>query len=282
MKQTSLREMRFQRKTKPTHMRKFLYEVNLVVPLAGLVEMITTHIPTFVAKSGHLSFAVETKLRIHSLQQLFNLSDPATKEFLYDTPAFREFAGLGAGEDNLPGESTFLRFCHMLEAHNLSLQFLAIDNATLCVKGMLLKSDTVIDATLISAPSSTKNSSGERDPKMHHTKKGVDAVTGLVNTVVGTATDVNDATQAHALVKGEETDVLADLSYQGLGKWKEPRHQSQLACGHASGKPQDAGQVHPEVSFMDMLEQRKERIRARDEHPFHVIKRQFEHVEVRR
>ena len=169
-------------------------------------------------------------LRIHFLQQWFNLSDPAMEEALYDTPMFREFVGLDAGEDNLPDESTILRFRHLLEAHNLSLQILATVNATLTAKGLLLKSGTVVDATLIAAPSSTKNSSGERDPEMHQTKKGnqwhfgmkahigVDAESCLVYSVVGTAANVNDVTQASALVHGEETDVFSHAGYAGVTK----------------------------------------------------------------
>ena len=130
------------------------------------------HAPTPGAKGGRPPFAVETLLRIHCLQQWFNLSDLTMEEALYDTPMFREFAGLDAGEDNLPDESTILRFRHLLEAHNLSLQILGAVNATLAAKGLLLKSGTVVDATLIAALSSTKNCSGQRDPEMHQTKKG--------------------------------------------------------------------------------------------------------------
>ena len=171
MKQMSLGESGFERKTKRTRKREFLDEMNLVVPWAELVSLIAPHAPAPGAKGGRPPFAVETMLRIHFLQW-FNLSDPAMEEALYDMALFREFVGLDAGEDNLPDESTILRFRHLLEAHNLSLQILATVNATLAAKGLLLKSGTVVDATLIAAPSSTKNSSGERDPEMHQTKKG--------------------------------------------------------------------------------------------------------------
>ena len=150
----------------------FLDEMNLVVPWAELVLLISPLVTASGTKGGHSPFAVETMLRIHFLQQWFNLSDPAMEEALYDMALFREFVGLDAGEDNLPDESTILRFRHLLEAHNLSLQILATVNATLAAKGLLLKSGTVVDATLIAAPSSTKNSRGERDPEMHQTKKG--------------------------------------------------------------------------------------------------------------
>ena len=193
-----------------TRKREFLDEMNLVVPWAALVSLISPHAPAPGAKGGRPLFAVKTMLRIHFVQQWFNLSDPAMEEALYDMALFREFAGLDTGEHNLPDESTILRFRHLLEAHNLSLQILATVNATLAAEGLLLKGGTVVDDTLIAAPSSTKNSSGERAPEMHQTKKGnqwhfgmkahigVDADSGLVHTVVGTATKVNDVTQAHA------------------------------------------------------------------------------------
>ncbi len=294
MKQLSLGESGFERKTKRTRKREFLYEMNLVVPWAELVSLIAPHAPAPGAKGGRPPFAVETMLRIHFLQQWFNLSDPATEEALYDMALFREFVGLDAGEDNLPDESTILRFRHLLEAHNLSLQILATVNATLAAKGLLLKSGTVVDATLIAAPSSTKNSSGERDPEMHQTKKGnqwhfgmkahigVDADSGLVHTVVGTAANVNDVTQAHALVHGEETDVFADAGYQGVDKRTETQDiDVHWHVAMRPGKRKVLDKSTPMGAILDQLEQVKARIRAKVEHPFRVIKRQFGHVKVR-
>ena len=294
MKQMSLGKSGFERKTKRTRKREFLDEMNLVVPWAELVSLIAPHAPSPGAKGGRPPFTVETMLRIHFVQQWFNLSDPAMEEALYDTPMFREFVGLDAGEDNLPDESTILRFRHLLETHNLSLQILATVNVTLTAKGLMLKSGTVVDATLIAAPSSTKNSNGERDPEMHQTKKGnqwhfgmkahigVDADSGLVHTVVGTAANVNDVTQAHALVHGEESDVFADAGYQGVGKREET--QGITAHWHVAmrpGKRKVLDKSTPMGAIMDQLEQAKARIRAKVEHPFRVIKRQFGHVKVR-
>ena len=294
MKQLSLGESGFERKTKRTRKREFLDEMNLVVPWTELVSLIAPHAPTPGAKGGRPPFAVETMLRIHFVQQWFNLSDPAMEEALYDTPMFREFVGLDAGEDNLPDESTILRFRHLLETHNLSLQILATVNATLAAKGLLLKSGTVVDATLIAAPSSTKNSSGERDPEMHQTKKGnqwhfgmkahigVDADSGLVHTVVGTAANVNDVTQAHALVHGEETDVFADAGYQGVGKRDETQEINvNWHVAMRPGKRKVLDKSTPMGAILDQLERAKASIRAKVEHPFRVIKRQFGHVKVR-
>jgi IS5 family transposase len=294
MKQMSLSESGFERKTKRTRKREFLDEMGLVVPWAELVALIAPHAPARGSQGGRPPFPVQTMLRIHFLQQWFNLSDPAMEEALYDTPMFREFVGLDAGEDNLPDESTILRFRHLLEANNLSLQILATVNATLTAKGLLLKSGTVVDATLIAAPSSTKNSSGERDPEMHQTKKGnqwhfgmkahigVDAESGLVHSVVGTAANVNDVTQASALVHGEETDVFGDAGYAGVAKREET--QGIAVDWHVAmrpGKRRVLDKNTPMGAIMDKLEKTKASIRAKVEHPFRVIKRQFGHVKVR-
>ena len=294
MKQMSLGGSGFERKTKRTRKREFLDEMNLVVPWAELVSLIAPHAPAPGAKGGRPPFAVEAMLRIHFLQQWFNLSDPAMEEALYDMALFREFVGLDAGEDNLPDESTILRFRHLLEAHNLSSQILATVNATLAAKGLLLKSGTVVDATLIAAPSSTKNSSGERDPEMHQTKKGnqwhfgmkahigVDADSCLVHTVVGTAANVNDVTQAHALVHGAETDVFADAGYQGVGKRDETQEINvNWHVAMRPGKRKVLDKSTPMGAILDQLERAKASIRAKVEHPFRVIKRQFGHVKVR-
>ena len=294
MKQMSLSESGFERKTKRTRKRQFLDEMNLVVPWGELVSLIAPHAPTSGAKGGRPPFAVETLLRIHFLQQWFNLSDPAMEESLYDMALFREFVGLDAGEDNLPDESTILRFRHLLQTHNLSVQILATVNATLAAKGLLLKRGTVVDATLIAAPSRAKNSTGKRDPEMHQSKKGnqwhfgmkahigVDADSGLVHTVVGTAANVNDVTQAHALVHGQERDVFADAGYQGVSKRQET--QGIKVNWHVAMRPgqrQRLDKGTPMGALMDKLEQVKARIRAKVEHPFRVIKRQFGHVKVR-
>ena len=156
--------------TKRTRKREFLYEMNRVVPWAALVELVTPYAPE--GKRGRPPFAVEAMLRIHFMQQWFTLSDPAMEEALHDVPLFREFAGLDNWSTRLPDESPILRFRHLLDKHKLAEQMLALINDLLRDKGLMLRAGTVVDATLIAAPSSTKNASGERDPEMHQSKKG--------------------------------------------------------------------------------------------------------------
>ena len=210
---------------KKTRKEVFLDEMNQVVPWAELVALIRPHARgAHQALGGRPPFPIETMLRIHCLQLWWNLSDPAMEEELHERPLYRRFAGLD-GKARMPDETTILRFRHLLEKQQLAPQVLGIINAGLAQHGLLLKTGTVVDATIIAAPSSTKNSSGERDPEMHQTKKGnewhfgmkahigVDAESGLVHTVIGTAANVNDVTQAHGLLHGHETDVHADAGY---------------------------------------------------------------------
>lgn len=277
--------------TRRTRKAVFLDEMNLVVPWTALLSLIAPHAPR--AKTGRPPFELLTMLRIHFLQQWFGLSDLAMEEALFDTPLFRDFLGLSNAE-RIPDRVSILRFRHLLEEHQLAPQILAVVNATLADKGLMLKSGTVVDATLIAAPSSTKNKNGERDPEMHQTKKGnqwhfgmkahigVDADSGLVHTVVGTAANVNDVTQASHLVHGEEADVFADAGYQGVAKREEV--QGIPANWHVAmrpGKRRTLDKDTPIGDVLDKLEHVKASIRAKVEHPFRVIKRQFGHVKVR-
>ena len=156
--------------TKRTRKAAFLAEMERVVPWGALVELVTPYSPE--GRRGRPPFSVETMLRIHFMQQWFGLSDPAMEEALHDMPLFRDFAGLGGWSERLPDETTILRFRHLLEKHKLAPEILKTVNDLLSSKGLLLKAGTVVDATLIAAPSSTKNKTGERDPEMHQSKKG--------------------------------------------------------------------------------------------------------------
>ena len=155
--------------TKRTRKREFLAQMESVVPWAALVQLVAPYAPE--RKKGRPPFSVETMLRVHFMQQWFTLSDPAMEEALHDIALFREFASL-SWDSRIPDESTILRFRHLLEKHQLTDRILALVNDLLRGKGLMLKAGTVVDATLISAPSSTKNESGERDPQMKQSKKG--------------------------------------------------------------------------------------------------------------
>jgi IS5 family transposase len=231
-------------------------------------------------------------LRIHFMQQWFTLSDPAMEEALHDVPLFREFAGLG-WDRRLPDESTILRFRHLLERHKLAEQILAVVNDLLISQGLLLKAGTVVDATLIAAPSSTKNKDGQRDPEMHQSKKGnqwyfgmkchigVDADSGLVHTVRGTSGNVNDVVEANSLLHRDESVVFADSGYQGAARRPDakPGVDWRIALGPGRRRALDKGNQID--ALIDQVEKLKASVRAKVEHPFRVIKRQFGHVKVR-
>lgn len=277
--------------SKRTRRREFLGEMECVVPWTELVSLVAPYLPE--GRRGRPPFPVEAMLRIHFMQQWFNLSDPAMEDALHDVPLFREFAGLAGWDDRLPDESTILRFRHVLEKHKLGEQMLRTVNDLLTARGLLLRSGTVVDATLIAAPSSTKNASGERDPEMKQSRKGqqwyfgmkahiaVDADSGLVHTVRGTAGSVHDVVEANALLHGQETDVYADAGYQGAGKRPDARAGVTWHIAMRPGQRKALDRSDPVQALADDIERIKARIRAKVEHPFRVIKRQFGHVKVR-
>jgi len=274
--------------TQRTRKQILLDEMDLVMPWGELLALIASHAP--VAKTGRPPFDLAMMLRIHCLQQWFGLSDLGAEEALFETSFLRDFVGI-SGTERIPDRVSILRFRHLLEEHELSPKILAVINAKLAAHGLLLKTGTVVDATLIAAPSSTKNKTGARDPEMHQAKKGnqwhfgmkahigVDAESGLVHTVIGTAANVNDVTQGHALLHGDEQIVFADAGYQGAPK----RDEATGVDWHIAMRPGKRKQQKHTLwgSLTEQAEKLKASVRAKVEHPFRVIKRQFGHCKVR-
>jgi transposase, IS5 family len=288
MKQLSLAESEFVKKPKATRRQVFLAEMDRVVPWARLLALIEPHYPKVGAKGGRPPKPLATMLRIHFMQQWFALSDPAMEEALHDMPVMRAFAGLDAGVDAIPDETTILNFRHLIEGHGLAEAMFAEVNGLLAEKGLLLRQGTLVDATLIAAPSSTKNREGKRDPEMSQTKKGnqwyfgmkahigVDADSGLVHTVVGTTAKVSDMAMFDACLHGDEERVAADRGYD------YPRLRETLAercvadyigIKTKPGRPLSAWAEHMNHVIAS--------IRAKCEHPFRVVKRQFGFMKVR-
>jgi IS5 family transposase len=276
--------------TKKTRKREFLEEMERVVPWAVLVQIVEPHYPK--AKTGRPPFGIESMLRIHYLQQWFGLSDPAMEEGLHDVPLYREFARVDGALDRLPDETTILRFRHLLERHNLAVDMLRVVNDLLQHRGLMLRTGTAVDATLISAPSSTKNADGERDPEMKQTRKGnnwyfglkahvgVDAVSGLVHTVVTTPANVNDLNVAGQLLRGDEEVAFGDAGYQGVHKRVEARGPT----WYVALRPGLRRKLNPFIAedwLTEGIEQLKASVRAKVEHPFRVLKRQFGYTKVR-
>jgi len=253
MKQLSLAAADFVKKPKQTRREKFLIEMEAVVPWARLLAVIEPVYPK--AGNGRRPYELPVMLRIHFMQQWFNYSDAALEEALHDIPLLRRFAGLDAGTDTLPDETTILNFRHLLQTHRLSARLFAEVNALLAEKGLLLREGTTVDATLIAAPPSTKNHDGKRDPEMTQTKKGnqwyfgmkahigVDDASGLVHTAVGTTASTLDMSQFDELLHGDEARISADRGYdypQIHAQLEENLIEDWVARKAKPGKPLDA------------------------------------------
>jgi IS5 family transposase len=276
--------------TKKTRKQIFLEQMEKVVPWAALVERIAPYYPE--GKTGRPPFSLHTMLRVHFMQQWFTLSDPGMEEAFFDTPLYREFAQLEEF-GRLPDESTILRFRHRLEKHKLADQILSLVNEVLTSKGLLLKVGTVVDATLIAAPSSTKNKDHKRDPEMHSSKKGeqmyfgmkahigADADSGLVHTVRGTSGNVHDVVEGNSLLHGEEVMGFGDAGYQGVDKRPDAKQGVKWHIAMRPGKRRALNMDNAADALLDQAEKLKAGIRAKVEHPFRVIKRQFGYVKVR-
>lgn len=292
MKQLSLAETGFlPKRGKVTRKAEFLAEMEVVVPWKHPAALIEPVYPK--PGRGRRSTPLSVMLRIHFMQLWFGYSDPAMEEALHDIPLLRQFGGLDAFEDEIPDESTILKFRHLLEANKLAVALFAEVNAELSEKGLSMTRGTVIYATLIAAPRSTKNQEGKRDPEMHQPRKGnqwhfamkahigVDADSGLVHTVVGTAANVNDVTQANALLHGEEEEGFGDAGYQGVEKRPEAGTKVRWHVAMRPGKRRVLDKTRELDRLRDQLEALKASACAKVEHPFRVIKRQFGFTKVR-
>ncbi|UAU36452.1 IS5 family transposase [Xanthomonas campestris] len=278
-------------KRKQTRREIFLAEMEQVVPWQQLLGLVAPHYPVS-GRPGRQPYALATMLRIHLLQRWYALSDPAMEEALHEIPTLRRFAQLG-GLDNVPDETTILNFRRLLETHGLAARMLEAVNAHLARKGQSLRSGTIVDATLIAAPSSTKNADHARDPEMHQTKKGnqwyfgmkahigVDEFSGLVHHVHCTAANVADVTVTHTLLHGKEDSVFGDSGYTGADKREELQDCEAAFFIAAKRSVLQAIGNKRERAREQRWEHFKASVRAKVEHPFRVIKRQFGYTKVR-
>lgn len=283
--QQSFASLAWSSKGKVTRRERFLAEMDRVIPWSRLVKLIEPHYPK--PGRGRRPLGLETMLRIYFLQQWFDLSDPAAEDAIYDSESMRRFVGVELGEDTVPDESTILRFRHLLEAHELTQAIFAETRALLEEKGLLLKQGTIVDATIIHAPPSTKNKDGSRDPEMRQTKKGnvwyfgmkvhVGTDTqGLVHSLVTTDAAQADIHQLPELIHGEERELYGDGAY-----WSASDRHSFVTAG-VRYQVQRRGHRHRPLSEQQKkVNQRRSRTRARGEHAFHVVKRLWGFARVR-
>jgi IS5 family transposase len=281
--QKSFSDLEFAAKKKQTRRERFLEEIGALVPWGELIAAIAPFYPKGEGR-GRPPVGLERMLRMYVVQHCFALSDEGTEDAVYDSQSIRRFVGIDLAHEDAPDKTTVLHFRHLLEAHGLTRRVFATINAHLAAKGLLLREGTIVDATIISAPSSTKNERKERDPEMHQTRKGkawhfgmkahigVDAQSGLVHTVIGTPANVSDVTKAHELLHGEESMAFGDAGYRGVEKRREG-HGSAVRWHVAMRASKRRSLPNTPIGrLQERLEQAKASLRAKVEHPFHVIK----------
>lgn len=286
MSQLTFAEAEYQNKKRKTRRELFLEKMDGLIPWAKLEKRLRKHYPK--GENGNPPYPLPIMLRVHCLQLFYNLSDPAMEDALYEIESMRRFAGLRLS-DRLPDESTILRFRHFLERHKLGKVIFDTVSAQLRQQGLMMREGTIVDATIIAAPSSTKNQEGERDPEMHQTKKGnewhfgmkmhigVDDRDGLIHSIETTAANVHDLNAADQLLHGEEQRVWGDAGYTGIHKRDEFKDRD--VDWRIALRPGTRSKLTDPLQ--EMLEGIKASVRAKVEHPFRTIKQQFGYGKVR-
>jgi IS5 family transposase len=292
MKQTSFSDAEFASKKKLTRRERFLAEIDAATPWPALVAALLPYYPKGDGR-GRPPMGLERMLRMYIAQQCFGLSDEGIEDAIYDSQSIRAFVGVDLTHESAPDATTLLKFRRLLEKHQLTRRIFDEINGHLASKGLLMREGTIVDATLIAAPPSTKNRDEKRDPEMHQSKKGktwhfgmkahigVDAKSGLAHTLVTTAGNVSDVTQTHKLLHGDETMVFGDAGYQGAQK--RPENVDKSVTWHIAMKRSVRKMLkkNPLGRIKEKLEKAKASVRAKVEHPFHVLKNLFRHRKTR-
>jgi IS5 family transposase len=285
MRQSSLTG--FEKYTKKTRKEQFLEEMERIIPWSDLTQALKPYYPDPTGP-GRRPKGLERMLRIYFMQHWFNLSDPGMEEALYDSRVMRDFAGIDLGEEPAPDESTILKFRHLLEAKNMGAELLQLVNSYLDENGLKVSRGTIVDASIINAPSSTKNRDQARDPDMHQTRKGnqwyfgmklhigVDSKTKLVHSAVATAANVHDSQVLDDLLHGDETRVWGDSAYAG-----QKRTLKEIAPQSRDFTQQKASRNRALSAQERNRNRTKSRVRSRVEHVFHILKCRFGFTKVR-
>ena len=288
--QGSFSQAEYAGKKKQTRRDRFLAEMEQVVPWTQLVERLRPLYPK--GERGRPPIGLERMLRIHFLQQWYGLADEAMEDALYDSQALRGFAGIDLMVASVPDATTIMNFRHWLEQHELSQVLFAEVSAMLEERGLLMRQGTIVDATIIAAPPSTKNKSKARDPEMHQTRKGnqwhfgmkahigVDVASGVVHSVVGTAANEADINQTAALLHGQESDVFADAGYTGADKRPELEDRD-VSWNIAIRRSIIKALPKALRELAEPVERALSQVRAWVEHPFHIVKNLFRHKRLR-
>ncbi|WP_404295634.1 IS5 family transposase [Halomonas sp.] len=296
MKQISFAQAEHQHKKRVTRRERFLAQMEALVPWQRLIDALSpSYFPNAAGKRGRPPIGLERMLRIYFLQQWYALADEALEDAIYDSQAMRDFVGIDLAIESVPDATTLLRFRHLLEKHALTQRIFEEINAHLAEQGLFMREGTIVDATIVAAAPSTKNKAKQRDPEMKQTKKGnqwyfgmkahigVDAVTGLTHSVAATSANVADVTMAGALVREDDKRVYGDAGYNGMWKHlgEEKDDPDSRCCVAAKRGTIKKMEDSPMKALLLELEKAKASIRAKVEHPFHVIKNLFGYRKVR-
>jgi IS5 family transposase len=285
--QPSFTDVEYGSRRRVSRREQFLETMDATVPWARLVALIEPHYYSRQpGKKGRKPKSIETMLRMYLLQAWFSLSDEGVEDAIYDSYAMRKFMGLDFTVEQVPDATTLLGFRHLLERHELGKAIFGAQNEIFDAQGWIMRGGSIVDATIIAAPSSTKNATGGRDPEMHQTRKGnqwyfgmkahigSDAGTGYVHSLTATAANVHDLDQVGELVRDDDEVVYTDAGYQGVDNRDEiasDAHLSQIQWRVAARKGRLAAMAGPDQA----IESRKASVRAKVEHPFLIVKRDF-------
>lgn len=288
MKQETFTDIEYSYRKKKTKREEFLEIMDEIIPWEEWVGVIEPYYPK--GKRGRPPMGIEKMLRMYLLQIWFNLSDPATEDAIYDSYAMRKFTGIEFMTESVPDETTLCKFRHLLEANGLNKLFFDAINRVMVATGHMMKGGTIVDATIINAPSSTKNADKARDPEMHQTKKGnewkfgmkyhigVDAGSGLVHTITVTAANEHDITEAAKLIREDDEVVYGDSGYLGIQKRPEIRQNEHFSNidFRINRRPKGLPKVSDNtIDWERHIENRKSSVRCKVEHAFRIIKCQF-------
>ena len=294
MKQYTLTDIEYSRRKKKTRREEFLDTMNRMIPWDHWIDLIKPYYPS--GKRGRPTRGIETMLRMYLMQNWFNLSDAGLEDAIYDSYAMRSFMNIDFYKEQVPDATTLLKFRHLLEEHHIGEQIFADVNSRLEECGLIMHGGSIVDATIVNAPSSTKNKEGKRDPEMHQTKKGnqwyhgmkihagVDAGSGYVHTITATSANVHDIDEAAKLIRDDDEVVYGDSGYSGMDKRPEvesDEHLSQIEY-RTNVRPSSIKVPKSYIgrNWDKEIENRKSSTRCKVEHPFLIVKRQFGYSKV--
>jgi len=294
MGQNTFSDIEYSNRRKKTKREEFLDSMERIIPWKYWVDLIVPHYPS--GKRGRPPKDIDTMLRMYLMQSWFTLSDEGIEDAIYDSYAMRSFMHIDFFTEQVPDATTLLHFRHLIEDNGIGKMIFDDVKERLDKAGLIMHGGTIVDATIISAPSSTKNMSGKRDPEMHQTKKGnqwhhgmkihsgVDAGSGYIHTITGTAANVHDIEETANLVRNDDEVVYGDSGYSGVAKREEIKGDEKLATVEFRTNVRPSSikvtKIYKGTNWDKQIESRKSSTRCKVEHPFLIVKRQFGYREV--